>query len=42
VGGYLGAGLARRLPEWLFRIVVLALGLGGAACLMLRQAPPHV
>jgi uncharacterized protein len=34
VGGYIGARLARRMPETLFRVVILALGLGGAAYLL--------
>ena len=36
VGGYLGARLARRLPDLVFRLVVLALGVGGAVYLLLR------
>jgi uncharacterized protein len=36
VGGYLGARIARRLPETLFRAVILALGLAGGGYLLLR------
>ena len=36
IGGYVGARLARRLPEALFRIIILALGIGGAAYLFWR------
>jgi uncharacterized membrane protein YfcA len=37
VGGYAGARLARRLPELAFRVVVIAIGLAGAAYLLSRQ-----
>ncbi len=36
VGGYIGARLARRIPELHLRVVILALGLGGAAYLLWR------
>jgi uncharacterized membrane protein YfcA len=36
VGGYVGARVARRLPESLFRVLILALGLGGAGYLLWR------
>ena len=36
VGGYAGARLARRLPEAVFRVVVIAIGLAGAIYLVTR------
>jgi len=36
VGGYVGARLARRLPETVFRVVVIAIGLAGAVYLLMR------
>jgi uncharacterized membrane protein YfcA len=36
VGGYLGARLTRRLPEAVFRLVVIAIGLAGALYLLAR------
>ena len=36
VGGYAGARLARRLPEAVFRAVVIGLGLAGAVYLLVR------
>ncbi|MBV9512675.1 MAG: sulfite exporter TauE/SafE family protein [Mycobacteriaceae bacterium] len=37
IGGYVGARVARRVPELLFRVLILVLGLGGAAYLLCRQ-----
>jgi len=36
VGGYIGARLARRMPERLFRVLILSLGLAGAGYLFWR------
>jgi uncharacterized protein len=36
IGGYVGARVSRRLPESLFRAVILLLGLSGAAYLLVR------
>ena len=35
IGGYFGARAARRLPESVFRLLILALGLAGAGYLLL-------